>query len=111
MRVKLSPGPEGKSHVAIRIEPADVLFEQHDGKYHGQLDLLYAFYSQDVLKSVSSPIPIDVHLPADQFEKAQSQGINLSQDVLVGRDIGKIRVIVLDRKLYALGSVTVPAVK
>ena len=72
LRFKASRAAGGKSHVAIRIDPADPLLEQRDGKYHGELVLRYGFYSQDVLKEVSARTSIQIHLAPDQLQKART---------------------------------------
>jgi VWFA-related protein len=108
LRVALSASSAGQSrHFAIRVDPADVLLEQRGGDYQGELALLFALYSQGSLKEAAAPTQINVRLTPDQFSKAQKDGIDVSQDVPVSADIEKIRVIVLDRRLGALGSVTV----
>jgi hypothetical protein len=108
LRVALSAASAGPSrHFAIRVDPADVLLEQRGGDYQGELALLFAFYSQGVFKDAPAPTQIHVRLTPDQFSKAQKDGIDVSQDVPVSGDIEKIRVIVLDHRLDALGSVTV----
>ena len=112
LRVALSQAPSGSAtHFAIHIDPADILLEQRDGRYQGRLALLFAFYSHGFLQRAPVPVDVDVNLTQDQLSQAQKDGIDISQNVPVATDAEKIRVIVLDRKLYALGSVTVPAVK
>jgi len=108
LRAKLSTG---QSHVDVRIDPGDVLLEQSDGKYHGELALLFATYDQGIFKDAPPPTPIEIDLSQDQFDKEQTDGIDLSLDVQPTSGVERIRVIVMDRKLYALGSVTVSAPK
>ncbi|HTS48379.1 MAG TPA: VWA domain-containing protein [Bryobacteraceae bacterium] len=112
VRVALSPAPSGSAtHFAIQVDPADILLEQQDGSYRGQLALLFAFYSHGFLRRAAAPVDMAVNLTPAQFNQAQKDGIDLSQDVEVSRDAEKLRVIVMDRKLYALGSVTVSPLK
>jgi len=99
------------THFSIHVDPADVLLEQHDGTYQGQLALLFGFYSHGFFERAPKAIDVDVRLTPGQFSQAQKDGIDVSQDVAVTSDAEKIRVIVMDRKLYALGSVTVSALK
>jgi VWFA-related protein len=111
LRAAVSPAStSGSSHFTIRIDPSDVLLEQQGADYRGDLALLFAYYNQGVFqKSSSAPIPLNVHLTQDQLSQAQKDGIQVSQDVPVNADSNEIRAIVLDRRLYALGSVTVRA--
>ncbi len=112
LRVALSQAPSGSAtHFSIHIDPGDILLEQRDGSYRGQLALLFAFYSHGFLERAASPVHINVNLTPDQFSQAQKGGIDASQDVEVSSDAEKIRVIVMDRKLHALGSVTVSPLK
>ena len=114
LRIAQSLTSSGRSsRFAIHVDPTDVLLEQRGGNYRGQLALQFAFYSQGFLKEASAPIRIDVNLTQDQFDKAQKDGIDISRniDFPVNGEIQKIRVIVFDRRLYALGSVTVSPLK
>lgn len=109
VRVASSPVAAGKSHFAIRIDPADVLLEKQGEKYQADLAVLFAFYSGGVLKSTSQPVRLSFGITEDQFNQAQKGGVNFPQDVAVESGVDEIRVMVFDRKLDALGSVTLPA--
>jgi VWFA-related protein len=111
LRVALSRGADNSMHFTVRIDPADVLLEQQGGVYKSELVLMFATYSRGVLKRDPSVFPISVNLTDDQLSRAKQEGIEVSRDTLVNSDIEKIRVIVLDRKLGAIGSVTVSSVK
>jgi len=112
LRVALSAAPaSGSSHFAIHVDPADVLLEQRGGNYQGELALMFALYSQGFLKDASAPMDVNIDLTPDQFRKAQTDGIDVSKDLRVGGGIDKIRVMVFDRRLFALGSVTVAPLK
>jgi len=112
LRVALSPSPSGSAtHLSIHVDPADILLEQRDGSYRGQLALLFAFYTHGFLERAAAPVHINVSLTPDQLSQARKDGVDASQDVEVSSGAEKIRVIVMDRKLYALGSVTVSPLK
>ncbi len=82
-------------------------------KDRGQLALQFAFYNQGFLKEAWAPIAIDVNLTQDQFDKAQKDWLDISQNVdfQVSGEIQEIRVMVFDRRLYALGPATVSPLK
>jgi len=111
VRAASSAGAAGKSHLAIRIDPVDVLLEKQGEKYEADLAVMFAFYGGDVLKSTSQPVRLSFGLTEDQFNQAQNGGVSFSQDVAVESGVDQIRVMVFDRKLYALGSVTLRAPK
>ncbi len=99
----------GGAHFTIRVDPADVLLDHIGSRYHGRISVMFAFYSGSDFLKTSPPIPLDLSLTEDQFTKAAIDGIEIPQDVALNDEVKKIRVIVLDDGLYALGSVTVPA--
>jgi hypothetical protein len=51
---------------------------------------------------------VDLTLTKAQLDQAASAGISIPLDIPVGNQVQKVRVIVLDPKLQALGSVTIP---
>jgi hypothetical protein len=106
-----SSAAAGKSHVAIRIDPGDVLLEKQGDKYAGDLAVLFAYYSQGAFKSSAGPARLNFTLSQDQWNQAQKGGLDFAQDLTIPSDADKVRVLVLDRKLFALGSVTLPAPK
>ena len=112
VRVALSPASSGSAtHFAVQVDPADILLQQRDGSYRGQLALLFAFYSHGFLQRAAAPVHMAVNLTPAQLNQAQKDGIDVSQDLEVSSDAEKIRVIVMDRELYAMGSVTVSPLK
>jgi len=64
-------------------------------------------YSDGFLKQAQAAHK-DLNLTEEQFNKAAKDGLDFSQDLPVPGKIDKIRVMVFDRELYGLGSVTIP---
>jgi VWFA-related protein len=100
-----------KTHYSVRIDPADVLIEKHGDKYEGDIAVLFAFYSQGVLKSAAGPVRSNFSLSEAQFAQAQKSGLDFAQDIGVPSGVDRVRVLVFDRKLYGIGSVTLPVPK
>ncbi len=97
------------AHFTVRIEPRDVFLERRGENYHGQLGLMFAFYAEGgFLEERSSPTDVEINLTPDQFDHALKDGAEISKDVPVNERVQKIRVMVYDRSLHTLGSVTVP---
>jgi len=84
------------------------LIERRGESYQGGLDVMLGFYSEGFLKRPSRPMRFDINLTRDQFDKAGQDWIHFPQTVLVSDAIEKIRVMVFDRGLHRLGSVTIP---
>ena len=112
LRVAVSPNPSAKTvRLRIYVDPADVLLEPRDTGYQGHLSFTVASYSNGFLKQARDPEDVDLNLTQEQLEKATKNGITISKDVPMGDNIQKLRVIVFDRALDAVGSVTISDVK
>ena len=106
LQVGVSRNAEKKTiHLDIRIDPADLFLERRGEKYQGGVGVMLAFYSNGFLKKASPARNVDIDLTQQQFEK----GIVIPEDTPDYEGIEKIRVMVFDRGLHGLGSVTIPA--
>lgn len=83
LRVALSRATSNPdTHFSIHIDPADVLLEQRDEIYQGQLALLFGSYSHGFFERAPKPIHVDVRLTPDQFSQAQKDGIMMFRRTL-----------------------------
>jgi VWFA-related protein len=110
MRVNVSRDTN-RAHFTIRINPRDVFFERRGENYHGQFGLMLAFYTGGFLEERSAAAEVDIDLTPDQFSQAMKDGAVVSKDVPVNARVERIRVMVFDRVLQTLGSVTIPIEK
>ncbi|HLJ51035.1 MAG TPA: VWA domain-containing protein [Bryobacteraceae bacterium] len=109
LRVTTSRKPGADNmHLSIRINPADVFLEPHDDTYQGSLAMMLVFYSHGMLKRASDSIQADLNFTKEQLGSVQKDGIVIPQDVPVSDDIQTMRVIVYDRGIGSVGSVTIP---
>ncbi len=110
MRVAMSRKPQTDSvHFDIHADPADVLVQPDGDRYKVELDVIVALYNENFLKLTSPATRVDLTLTKAQLDQAATAGISVPLDVPVADQVQKMRVIVLDPKLQALGSVTIPA--
>jgi VWFA-related protein len=110
LRVSPSTAPSGgAAQLDIAVDPGDVLIERRGESYQGSLDVMLASYSEGVLTGQSRPTHFDINLTQEQFNKAAQDWIHIPQTVPVSDGSRKIRVVVFDRGLQGLGSVTIPA--
>jgi VWFA-related protein len=107
LRVTTSRNATGTAmHLAIHVDSADILLERANDNYRGRLTVMFLSYSEGFLKQ--APVTHkDLNLTAEQFNKAIKDGLDFWQDLPIADKIDKIRVMVFDRELYGLGSVTV----
>ena len=108
LRVAMARKPEtGAVHFDIHVDPADVLIQPDGDHYKVELDVLVALYSESSAKT-SPAMRVNLTLTKAQLDQAASAGILVPLDVPVSDPVQKMRAIVLDPKLQALGSVTIP---
>ena len=69
---------------------------------------MLASYSGGILKGASAPMEVDLDLTGDQLQQAAKEGLFISREIQIDGNTRQIRVIVYDRELRSVGSVTVP---
>ena len=97
----------GTVHIEVHVDPADVLLERRGGELQGSLTMRCAIYSNGVMMGVLPRVQKDLAFTEEQLNGLRD-GIVMSQDVQVSRPNQQVRVMVFDRALHSLGSVTVP---
>jgi len=109
LRVAISRKPQSDSvHFDIRADTADVLVQPDGDRYKVELDMITALYDGNSVKVTSPATRVDLTMTKAQLDQATKDGIPFPMDVPVSNQVQKVRVIVLDPKLQALGSVTIP---
>jgi VWFA-related protein len=105
LRASVSPDPATSRNMRfdIRIDAADLLLRQAQDRHTGRVSLLFAGLDQP-----GPPAPLDISLTPEQYETAMRDGIELRLTIPVGAAVRKLRPIVVDRELGAVGSVTIP---
>jgi len=109
LRVAMSRKQQTDSvHFDIRADAADVLIQPSGDRYRVELDVIVALYNESSPKVTSPATRVDLTLTKAQLEQASSEGVLVPLDVPVSSQVQKLRVMVLDPSLQALGSVTIP---
>ena len=110
LRGTLSPEPKDGRAVQfeVRIDAKDVALGREGGQYSAQLRLAFASYLADGQIEGSPVIPLDLHYSAQERDKALKDGIRFSDNVVIGEQVNKVRLIVFDRGSNAIGSLTIP---
>lgn len=98
---------QSNGHVTVHVDASSVLLDHTGDSYTGRLSLVLAYYSDDAFGQ-KDPVPVDIHLSQDQYEKALKEGIVVEQDIHIDDRMRRIRAIVFDQNLRTLGSVTIP---
>ena len=110
LRVAVLPGKTAQSQrLRVLADPADAFVTRSGDRYSAEMDLAFVQFTAEGPKSVSKPVSAKVSLTQEQYDAALKNGIPLDDEELpVGADIRKVRVIVYDRGSDLAGSLTVP---
>lgn len=95
-------------HLAIHVNPSDLLLIEHDGKYQGSLSVAFAIYSGGTFKGVTKPDSVELNLTRDQLARAQKDGYVITENLPAASGADRMRVMVYDGALHAMGTVTIP---
>jgi hypothetical protein len=106
LRVEVSRNGKN-AHFAIRVNAADVLLEKHGDRYQGSLGVMLAFYQDGFLKEVTHGKTVDLDLTGQKYDQALKDGILIDEEAPLNDQIQKVRVMVFDPMLEALGSATI----
>ena len=114
LRVKVSPAANGV-HLEIRIDLANLLLREQDGKYTGIVSVLLSDRgAQEPSKSglmyrpLGNPAESDFRLNLTQTERDSQMrnGLAVSMDHPMATPKQRVRVIVMDRSTSQIGTVT-----
>lgn len=95
-------------HFDVHVDPADVLIRRRGERFEGGLNVMLALCSNGIFQGASFPIQKDLNLTQEEFDSASKDGILITQNVTVNNQIQQVRVMVFDRVLHRMGSVTIP---
>ncbi len=110
LRARLSMEPRTRESVRldVRIDPADLLLRQARGRRAGKVTYLFAAYEAARVDAPGPPVPLEISLTPEQYEAVLRDGIEFHRTFPVRANVVRVRVIVVDGELGAIGSVTVP---
>jgi hypothetical protein len=111
VRAKIAPlgGDKKGVHLEIRIDPSDLLLQREPGgKYSGALYCLISDRSASAPLGEPAVSELKPDLSAEQYKTVIKDGLPFTQDHPIGDGVRQVRVIILDEKTNAVGSLTVP---
>ena len=111
LRTKFSPIGGGKPgvHLAMQIDPADILLREDGGKYKGLLFLLISDRNASGPIGQPAQVPLSPELTGEQRDMLMKAGaIPLEQDHPTADATQFVRLILVDANTGALGSLTIP---
>ena len=110
LRASLSPDPKGGLTMRLdaHIDARDLALVHTGAFYDGQLRLAIAGLVPGQQPHHGALIPLDLHLSAQDRDRAIEHGIGFGQNVAIGEGVNSVRLIVFDRGSDAIGAITVP---
>lgn len=111
LKAQIASAGAGSSafHVSIHIDPRDALMRPgSEGRFHSPLLLVIAGYDEGGLKELPPPEKLDVSLTDQEYQSGVRDDVEVAKDITPSSSDRKIRCIVMDRELNAVGSVSVP---
>jgi VWFA-related protein len=95
-------------HLEIHVDAADVFLERRGDRFQGNLSMRFALYHDGTYEDAAPAIRQDFDFTQEQYDDAMKDGIVMVRDVEVTDKIDQVRVMLFDRGIQGLGSVTVP---
>jgi hypothetical protein len=110
LRATLSPDPKGGHMVRLnaRIDIRDVVLVPAGDSFNAELRLAVVGYAPGFDPKRGATRPLDLHLSAQDRDKALQDGVPFAQDLELPEQIKRLRLIVFDRNSNAIGSLTIP---
>ena len=107
LRVVRTERPSGV-HLEVHIDPGDVFLEHDGDRIRGSLACQFAVYRHGSFEGSQPAFREDLNFTQAEYQSAVKNGIVISRDVAIQDQIEQIRVMVFDRTIHGLGSVTLP---
>ncbi len=107
LRVAVTRKP-GAIHMDIHVDAADIFLEHRGDRFQGSLSVKFALYRDGALQSAEPTIQKALNYTRQEYDSAMKNGIVIPGDVAISGEGGQVRVMVFDRMILRLGSVTVP---
>jgi VWFA-related protein len=108
VKVPSNPLSWSRQDIVLNIDTHDVHFDEGDGRWKGQLDLVLVQVGKDgrVLDGVKDHLELVLH--PNTYDVAMERGWFYPKSVNVNPEAEKLRVVVRDVATGAVGSVSVP---
>ena len=106
-RIDPSPAFPNASRFSFAIDPAGVDFQQEDGKYRGQVDVLFVQQRKGGEYAAELKKTLTIAVTPERYKVLRANGVILTEDLRIHPDTVAVRIIVVDRSSGSTGSVTV----
>jgi len=109
LRATVTPGATPHTvRTQLRIDPSGLTIVQQNGRYAGQLAVLYAGITAEGAKQLAEPANLTLDWTAQQYDSVTKDGIAVAKDLLAPEGVRQVRIVIVDSKSNRVGSLTVP---
>jgi len=109
LRATVTPGASPHTvHVQLQIDPSSLTIVQQNGRYAGQLAVLYAGLTAEGAKQLAKPANLTLDWTAQQYDSVSKDGIRVAEDLAAPEGVRQVRIVIVDTRSNQVGSLTVP---
>ena len=106
VNVASNPLKPGSQQIEVSVDPHDVRFENKDGKWRADFDLVLAQQAPDGRRLAGERSQCVVN--RETYAETQNKGLSFRRDVAIQPEAASLRVLVRDSANGAVGSLAVP---
>jgi hypothetical protein len=96
----------GTQQIEVSVDPHDVRFENKDGKWQADFDLIVTQPAPDGRRLAGERSQCVVN--RETYGETQSKGLSFRRDIAIQPEAASLRVLVRDSANGAIGSLSVP---
>jgi VWFA-related protein len=109
LRATVAPGASPHSvRIQLRIDPSNLTIVQQNGRYAGQLAVLYAGLKTGGAKQLAEPANLTLDWTTQQYDSVAKDGIPVAEDLATPEGVRKVRIVIVDTRSNQVGSLTIP---
>ena len=104
----MEPSGGGKAKFDAHIDAGDIVLANEGDQFTGQLRVTMIAYSGGSAMQSTPVVPLDLEYTAAERDRALKDGIAFTRDLVLDKQMTKVRLIVCDGNSNAIGSLTIP---
>jgi VWFA-related protein len=106
VNVASNPLQPGTQQIEVSVEPQDVRFENKNGRWQADFDLIVTQQAPDGRRLVGERSQCVVN--RETYDETQSKSLSFRRDIAIQQEAARLRVLVRDSANGAIGSLSVP---
>ena len=109
LRATVTPGASPHTvRIQLQIDPTNLTIVQQNGRYAGQLAVLYVGLTAKGAKQLVKPASLTLDWTTQQYDSVAKDGIAVAEDLAAPEGVRQVRIVIVDTRSNQVGSLTVP---